>query len=235
MDWIRGSLATPLGDHDWDDYQPFNAGADGATYGVQTVSCTSGTPVVALQTDAGGVINLTHAAGANEAIGVVRNIYYDLQTRPVTCIGARFEQNADADSPIAFVGLTDQAGSAVLTAGVVYSASNQDTIGLLWNADETIDIVSCVDGTLAVLKNDIGISVERDSGPVRFELRIEVITPTLTRLTPVINGVTQRQGAVSVVTATYIPANPVKPCVATTVAETTPPSIDIDWILSGQN
>jgi hypothetical protein len=241
VDWIRGSLAASLGQRDFEDFAPFlgwselqnNGTTDGtATNGGTQITSNTATPTAALQTDRFGIINITEAAASNEAVGLAREIWYDLQASPVTVIEARVEQIADADSPIAFVGFSDAANpDEVFTAGVLDGGSNEDTIGLRWNADETIDIVAVDNGTLTVLKDDIGVTVLRTDGPARLGLRIEKVTSSTYRTTPCVNGVIARSGAVNVA-ATLLPENPMRPVVAETVSATTAPQIEVDWIYS---
>jgi len=238
VDWVRGSLATALGQRDFEDFAPFLgftelSASDGAAANAGTqVTSNTASPTVVLQTDRFGIINLTEAAGANETLGLAREIYYDLQNSPVTIIEARLEQLADADSPQMFVGFSDQANpDDVFAAGVINSGNNEDAIGLLWNADETIDIVAVDDGTLTVLKNDIGVTVLRTDGAVRLGLKIEKITSATYRMTPCVNGVVALSGRVNVA-ATLLPEVPMRPVVATTVAATTAPSFDLDYIFT---
>jgi len=224
VDWVRGSLATALGQRDFEDYAPDNSG-------FETVTSTTGSPTRALQSDGEfGVVNYTEAAGSNECVTVVRHIWFDLDNSPITVVEARVEQIADDDDPIAFVGLFD--GTLAFASGTLDGGSNEDSVGLRWNSDETIDIVAVVDGTLSVLKDDIGISVERTDGLTTLGLRIEKMTASQFRLTPAVNGTIIRAGAVNVASSA-LPSNPMRPCVAQTVTATTAPSFDVDFIYAG--
>lgn len=237
VDFVRGSLASALGQHDFEDFAPYTgprgAGAEGDQGGTQ-VSALGEDPDVTLTTDRYGIVNFTEGAAANECVAFARNIWYDLQASPVTCIGARVEIVADADSPIGFVGFSDQADpDDVFAAAVINSGNNEDAIGFRINADETIDLVAVDDGTLTVLKDDIGVTWARTDGLTRFELRIEKQTSTIYRLTPCIDGVVARAGIVNVA-ATSLPENPMRPVVALTVSATTDPEFECDWIFSAQ-
>ena len=239
VDWVSGMNKMELGQRDFEDFMPFLGWAetsptDGTVTnaGTQITSLTA-TPTVDLQTDRFGVINMTEAAGTSESVGLAREIFYDLQNADIVCFECRVDQNADADSPQVFAGFSDVADpDDVFASDVIASGSNQDTIGLRWNADETIDIVAVDDGTLTVLKDDIGVTLERTDAFSRLGLRIEKITATQYRLTPSVNGAIALAGRVTVL-ATLLPENAMRPVVATTVAATTAPSLDIDWIATG--
>jgi hypothetical protein len=237
VDWVRGSLATTLGQRDFEDFAPFlgcaevSAGADPTANGGTQVTSLAGDPTVTLQTDRFGVINLTEAAAADESVGLAREIFYDIQGSPLTVIEARIDNHADANDPQVFVGFSNKTDpDEVFASGALNEASNAELIGLLWNVDETIDIVAIDDGgTVAVLKDDIGISVERTDGMVKLGLRIEKVTSTTYRLTPCVNGAIARSGAVNVL-ATLLPEDPMRPVAVTTVDDTTAPNLDVDWI-----
>ena len=237
VDWVRGSLASALGQSDFEDFAPYTgprgAGAEGDQGGTQ-VSALGEDPDVTLETDRYGVVKFKEGNASNECVAFARNIYYDLQASPVTVIGARVEAIADANSPIMFIGLSNQADpDDVFAAAVLNQSNNEEAIGFRWNADETIDLVAVDDGTLNVLKDDIGVSVERTDGQTRFELRIEKQTATTYRLTPAINGAVARAGVVNVL-ATLLPEDPMRPVVAMTVSATTDPEFECDWIFSAQ-
>ena len=135
---------------------------------------------------------------------------------------------ADADSPQMFIGLFDGAVTAVFSAGALAVSSNQDMLGLRWNADETIDIVANVDGTLTVLKDDIGVTVERTSGFNEMGLRVENHGGESYRLTPVING--QRRNGVTVDDSAIPESVAMKFTLSSTVAATTNVNFEVDWI-----
>jgi hypothetical protein len=239
VDWVRGSLAATLGQRDYEDFTPFlgfaevsnTDGAVGANGGMQ-VTAADDAPVVALQTDRFGVVNFSTAAGADETVALARELWYDLQSSPLVVIETRVEQIADADEPQLFVGFFDGADpDDVFAAGVIASTGGQDAIGLLWNINETIDIVAVDNGTLTVLKDDIGVTLLRSDGPANLGLRIERMNSTTYRLTPCVNGAIARAGAVTVA-ATLLPENPMRPVVADTVDATTDPEMEVDWIFS---
>lgn len=222
-----GSSKASLGQDAFIDFQPYL----GSDVGI-AVSSDGSSPTTTLQTDRFGVINITESAGANECVGIAVQQWFDVQNTDVLVIGARIEQNADANTPLVFVGWHDGTNpDDVFSSGAIANGSNEDTLGLRWNNDETIDIVSVDDGTLTVLKDDIGATVERDSGVNIFELRVEWVSSTQVRLTPAVNNTVYHGGAVTVA-STSIPENPMKPTVAGTVASVTAPSLDIDYIRS---
>lgn len=227
VDWPSGSVKSAVKQSDFEDFAPYNPdttdvdGSAGAAAAIDT-------------TQQNGILSLTANAGTNAQIGGGRQIWYTRGDERILCIEARVDQNADANSPQLFVGFFDGANfDDVWASGVIASGSNQDALGLRWNADETIDIVAVDDGTLTVLKDNIGVTLERTDGYAKLGLRCEKITTSTSRLTPVVNGTVYNAGAVNVAN-TSLPDNPMRPGVATTVAATTPPDIDWDWILSAE-
>lgn len=238
VDWVRGSNATALGQRDFEDFQPFlgyeetSPGTNGLANGGTQITSLAETPTVTVQTDRYGVINMTEGAAANEAVGLAREIYYDLQNADIVVVEARIDQNADANSPQVFLGFFDGTNpDDVFATSAIATGSNQDAIGLLWNADETIDIVAVDDGTKTVLKDNIGVTLERTDAFSKLGLRIEKQTDSLYRLVPCVNSTIARSGIVTVA-ATSLPENPMRPNITTTVNDTTAPSLDVDWIFT---
>jgi len=219
VDWPKGSAQAQVSQADFDDHVPYHA----ALY-----TTDPGTSEVTLETTRFGVIDVFEAAGSNETAGVQRLNSYILSAVPLTIFGARVKQVADADSPQMFIGLFDGAVTAVFSAGALAVSSNQDMLGLRWNADETIDIVANVDGTLTVLKDDIGVTVERTSGFNEMGLRVENHGGESYRLTPVING--QRRNGVTVDDSAIPESVAMKFTLSSTVAATTNVNFEVDWI-----
>lgn len=218
VDWIRGSLATALGHRDFDDYVPYSAGPL-----VNATGCT----MAQVTTTTDGEVNSTIAAGSNAQTGFARTSYFDLQGSPVTVFEQRVKSVADANSPQTFVGLHSATDADdVFNAGAIKTTG--DGIGLLWNADETIDIVAIDGGTVTVCKNDIGVSLDRGLGYAKLGLRIEKVNSAVYRLTPCVNGSIARAGCVNVA-ATVLPEGKMRPVVAQTVSATTDPSVSVDW------
>lgn len=225
VDWVRGSLATALGQRDFEDFAPFNADST-------DVAGSAGVAGALDTTQRFGVLSVTANAGTDARAAAAREIWYTLQDSPILVFETRIDQNADADDPQVFAGFFDGADfDDVFADGAIADSGNQDAIGLLWNADETIDIVAVDDGTLTVIKDNIGVTVERTDGYVKLGLRIERPTTTTVRLVPCVNGVIARSG-ITVVASTVVPENPMRPGVATTVAATTAPDVDVDFIYS---
>lgn len=234
VDWVRGSLATALGQRDFEDYAPYRGvdveGGDAEINSCTQVSGTSGI-AAAFQEDRFGVVNIAASAGADAAAGLARRVFYDIEATPVTVVEARIDQNADANSPQAFVGLSDVANpDDVFGSGVIAASGN--SIGLRWNVDETIDIVAVVGGTLTVLKDDIGLDLVRTDGFGKLGLRIEKVTTSLYRLVPSVNGVIARSGIVNVANTAVPEGEGLRPVIATTVDTTTAVSLDVDYIYS---
>ena len=235
VDWVSGSLATNLGQRDFEDFAPFLGPvitSDGREAGTH-VTATDTNPTTTHETDRFGVIGATTAAGADECVAIARDIFYDIGARDLTVIEARIQAVSDADEVISCVGFTDQSTpSLVFAAGVINSAGTEDFIGIVWNDDETFDIVSVAAGTLTVHKNDIGNpDIDRSDGFAKVGLRIEKVTSTTHRLVPSINGVIARAGIVNVL-STLLPASGVamRPVVALTVDATTTTDVEADYI-----
>jgi hypothetical protein len=174
-----------------------------------------------------GVVNIAATAGTNAEVGLVVNRYVDLSDGRPYVVEAYVKQNADANSPQAFVGLSDQAGGGVYASGALAVGSNQDTLGLRWNVDETIDLVSVVDGAaVQVLKTAVA-TVARTAGFTKLGIRVIKETSVNYTVYCSVNGVVVKA---LTLTSTQVPQNPMKPVVATTVATSTAPSVDIDWV-----
>jgi hypothetical protein len=224
---------------DFEDFAPFlgaseaRTGTDPLPTGGTQITSSTGSPTVSLNSERFGVINITEAAGTDETVGLAREIVYDLQDADIVCFECRVEQLADADDPRVFMGFHDCAApDDVWGDDVLASGSNEDAIGLRWNEDETIDIVAIDDGTLTVLKDDIGVTVERTDGITRFGFRVEKMTATQYRITPFVNGAVAIDGRINVA-STSLPENKMRPVISSSVEANTAPSIDIDWIASG--
>lgn len=237
VDWVSGSLASELGQRDFHDFTPFLgpilSGAVGQESGTQ-VSSLAGSADVSKNTTRFGGVSFAEAAGTDESIGVAREVWYDLQAVDLTVYEARVDVNPDANTPQTFFGFCAEANpDDVFASGVIASGGSEAVIGILWNNDETFDIVACDDansGLLTVLKNDIGApATARTDGFVKIGLRIEKVTATTYRLVPSINGKIIRSGITNVL-ATLLPEAAMRPIVACTVAATTAPDIDIDYI-----
>ncbi len=239
VDWVSGSLSTYLGQRDFQDFTPFLgpilSGAVGQESGTQVASLAGSADVSKNTTRFGGV-SFAEAAGTDECVGVAREVWYDIQVSDLTVIEVRVDVNPNANTPQTFVGFCAEANpDDVFASGVIASGGSEAVIGILWNGDETFDIVACDDGNsglLTVIKNDIGApATARTDGFVKIGLRIEKVTATLYRLVPSINGSIVRSG-ITKVASTVMPEAAMRPTVACTVAATTAPDIDIDYIYS---
>ncbi len=237
VDWVRGSLATSLGQRDFEDFAPFLgpvlSGAVGREAGTQIASL-AGSADVSLNDARFGSISVAEAAGTDEAVGLARDIEYDIQASDFTVIEVRVDVNSDANTPQLFVGFCAEADpDDVFASGVIASGGSEDVIGILWNGDETFDIVACDagnSGLLTVIKNDIAApAVARTEGFIKIGLRIEKVTGTLFRVVPSINGVIARSG-ITKVASTVLPEGKMRPTVALTCAASTAPDFDLDYI-----
>ncbi len=237
VDWVSGSLATNLGQRDFEDFAPFLGPvitSDGREAGTH-ITALDTNPTSAHEGDRFGVVSVTCSAGTDEAVGLARDIFYDIGARDLTVIEARVNIVADANEVISCVGFTDQADpDDVFALGVINSAGTEDFIGIVWNDDETFDIVGVDAGTLTVFKNDIGnVAIDRSDGFAKIGLRIEKVTSTTHRLVPSINGTIVRSGIVNVLSSLLPLAGvDMRPVVANHVDTATQPDFDLDYIYS---
>lgn len=218
VDWVRGSLSAEVGTSDYDDYKPYNSSV------IDTVGGSSGA-AFAIKADVHGAVHLSATAGSNANVEITRKSYFNPTSSKCVGVEASILSNAAANSPQTFVGLTDVAAGSIFSAGAIASGGTQNTIGVLFNADKTVDIVSVVAGTLAVLVDNVGVSGVW-SAAQKLGVRIEQGSPSTFRVTAVIGGV---RGKGATVASTKIPNANLKPCVAHTVSATTAPNVDVDW------
>src|SRR5688572_30112224 len=223
-EWQDGAVAAQAGIlADFDDYVLYNSG--NITQEPSEVTHASNVAV----SNALGVITVFEAAGSNEDANINRNVWVKPSEWDDVVFGARVHLVSDADSPQLFVMLTDTAAGSLLSSGALAVSSNQDGIGLRWNADETVDIVKVLDGAaVAVLVDDIGCDIERTDGFIEFGLKIKNLGGESYRLTPVIDGA--EFTGVNVDDGAF-PEVAMQLAVAATVAATTDVDFDVDWTL----
>lgn len=227
VDWVRGSLAAALGNGDWDDFSPHNAGNE-------TIAGTTGA-AASLNNDRDGVVgevNLTADAGANAEAAAIRNVVTQLNKITVCAFEVRAVRNDSADTQFTAIGLTDQTGANVLASNALAVGGGQDFVGIEWVDDGDMSIVAVVNGTRTVLKADFAtVAMGSATGYTEVGMRIEKVTSATYRLTPCVNGVIIRSGAVSVDTASLPTTVALRPVVVIGTSANTAPSLDRDWTL----
>ena len=222
-DWMSGSMRLNGGNIDFDDYAPYNSAVIEQDPSEVTIDSA----------EQFGVIKVFEGNAANEVATIQRTIYHTPEDSNLLVIGGRIKVVSDADSPQLFVGFSDTAVNAVFSSSALAVSSNQDMLGLFWNANETVDIVANVDGTLTTLVDDIGASIERTDGFIQFGLRVEKISATEYRLVPVINNRTYTSIKVA---NTAIPYNvAMKPTFSLNVDDTTDVDYRADWTVSAED
>lgn len=216
VDWVKGTLATQVGAAYFTDHVPYNAG---------DITAAAGTTVSA-QAVRFGVVRHTIATTADGVSGFQLNNYVDLNATGFKecCFEADVNAINDNATIQAFVGFTDEA-----LLGFFGNDNTPDgsAIGLLWNGDETVDLIaiSAADA-ITVLKHELATGVERTAGPHSFGIRIRKETPTSYSVFGSVNGVVTRVGVAS----TVIPGEPMLPTVALTDDNTAAVTFDNDWV-----
>lgn len=221
-DWPHGVNSIDLGSGRIDDHTPF-LGDD--------VGRTSTGDGAVLQTDEPhGVVNYDEAQGTDEVTGFQYEQVVDLDRTgfKAFAIESRVKSNDDNATTETFVGLTDVA------IGSFWGADNTpdgSSIGVLWDGDETFDIVSVAsDDTLTVLKAAFA-TVARTEGFVKIGFKIENLDGTNYRCT---GTVTSGSGSTAVtkrgvVTSSTIPGAAMKPAVLHTNDNEAAPDFEEDW------
>lgn len=225
-DWVHGSLeADADGYRVFRDFAPYNSG-DWAIAG------TTGAAVSldAVRDGVVGSVTLTADAGANAEAGAVWNISTELdQIDKFVAFEWRLVRNDSADAQFTAIGLTDQTGGDILATNALAVSSNQDFLGFRWNNDDTIDLVTVLDGTAAELVDTVATIVNGSAtGYSKIGLKIMRRTPTTYHLLPFINGVPVTAKD-TVVASTVIPMVNMKPAIAIGTDTTTAPSLSADW------
>jgi len=221
VDWVRGTLAVQGGALDGTDYFPYNAGD-------LTLSADTGFAATPLAVPF-GVVSFTADAGTYPGAGYVRNCYIDLTDIREVCTEARFHRTLGATgTESSFLGFSDQLAAAVYDAsGGLDGGSGEDTLGLLWNNDGTVDLVSVVDSAaMVVLYNDVATGVTGGVGVFHeFGVRIRKDTATKYTIFASVDGIVRKVHVAS----TAIPQNAMRPVLVTTISATDAPVMGVDW------
>lgn len=221
VDWVRGTLRIEAGAIDCEDFTPYNAGN-------LTLSADSGSAatVNAVQF---GVVSFAATAGTYAGAGYVRNFYVDLTNIRQVCTEAYLSRTPGATgTESSFIGFSDQLAGAVYdSSGGLDGGSGEDTLGLLWNDDGTVDLVTVINSaTMVVLINDVATGITSAAATFhKFGLRIKKETSTKYTLFASVNGVVKKVSVAS----TAIPQVAMRPVVVTVVSATDAPVVDVDW------
>ena len=219
VDWVTGTLAVEGGSGGVQDFAPYPlAAADDDI----TLSGDSGS-AIALQAEPNGVVELTASQAADAVSGFQVNAYVDFDATGFkeACFEVDVESVADAAANEMFIGWTDEALDGF------YGTDNTpdgSALGLRWNTDETVDLVSIAsDDTVTVLKAEVATGIVRDGGHHQFGVRCRKETATQFTVIGSVNGVTKK------VVTTTIPGAAMFPTCAMTNDNGAAPSFDCDW------
>lgn len=204
---------------DEDDYFPYNAGN-------QTVSNSA--TLSQNTTVRFGALNATISAGSHAEAGWKRHLNVDLTDITDLCVEARIRQNADANSPVTFFGFSDQPAEDVLASSAIAVGSSENTLGLRWNADETIDLVTTIAGDTAVILIEEIATLERTVGFANIGVRFKQTSSGVYRTIPCVNSVVN-QSKITNIAAASLPQVAMGPVAVSSVNTTTDPDFDTDW------
>jgi len=219
VDWVKGTLKIDSGVADIDDFAPLNEGNF-------VKSTDSGTAVSELAASF-GVASFTASAGTYAVAGYSRRFNVDLDNSRDVCREVRCARTTGATgTEQTLIGFSDQLTGAVFHSdGTLDGGSNEDTLGLLWNNDLTVDLVSVIDSaTTVVLIEEVATAIAQGVGVYhKFGLRIKKISSTQFQIIASVDGVTKK------VVTTSVSLALMKPVVATVISATDAPVIDVDW------
>lgn len=222
VDWTKGINTLDAGSGYLEDYTPFKG---------DDVGTTSTGDGAVLQSDARhGVVNYDEAQGADEVVGFQVEQYVDLDADDfkLFCMEARVKSNDDNDTTETFIGLSD------VTIGSFWGSDNTpdgSSIGVLWDGDETFDLVSIASNdTITTLKAAFA-TVARTVGFVKIGVKIENLDGTNYRVTGTVSSgsgtsATTQKGAA---TTSTIPGAAMKPVVLHTNDNEAAPDMEVDW------
>lgn len=222
-DWAKGINALDQGSGRVDDFTPYL----GDDVGI-TIDGDAG----AVQTDEphGVVLYTEGTTGADECAGFLVNQYVDLDRTgfKLFCMEARLKSNDDNDTTQTFVGLSD------VTIGSFFGTDNTpdgSSIGIRWNGDETLDLVSISSTDVITVLKDSFATVPRTDGFVKIGVKIENLDGTNYLVTATITNDEQDDAATVVATATTstIPGEVMRPYVIHTNDNEADPAMEVDW------
>lgn len=222
VDWAKGVNTLDLGSGYLEDHTPFKGDAVGRT--------STGDGAVLQSDSRHGVVNYDEAQGADEVVGFQIEQYVDLDATDfkLFCMETRIKSNDDNDTTETFVGLSD------VTIGSFWGADNTpdgSSIGVLWDGDETFDLVSIASNdTITTLKAAFA-TVARTVGFVKIGLRIENLDGTNYRVTGTVTSGsgTSAKTETGAATTSTIPGAAMKPVVLHTNDNEAAPDFEEDW------
>jgi hypothetical protein len=220
VDWVKGTLKVDGGVSYVQDFDPAPLAI---THADTTMSADSGA-AAALQAEPMGVVEYTASQAADAVSGFQVNSYVDFDATGFreAVIEVCVESVADNAANEMFVGWSDEALDGF------YGTDNTpdgSSLGLRWNTDETVDLVSIASNdTVTVLKAEVATGIERTDGRAKLGVRIRKETATRYSVIASVNGVTTK------VSTTTIPGAAMFPTVAMTNDNGATPAFDIDWI-----
>lgn len=214
VDWVRGTLAVANGVFLGTDFFPYNSGDITLSGDSGSAASVSSVPY--------GVVSFTASQAADAVSGYQWNCYVDLTSINQVCMEVEVTNVDDNDSTQTFVGFTDEALDGMWGSD---NTPDGSAIGLLWNGDETIDLVAIAsDDTITTLAAEIA-TVARTAGSTKLGIRIKQETTTNYTVWGSVNGVTTRVYT----TSTVVPQAAMKPTVAHTNDNEAAPTFTGDW------
>lgn len=227
VDWQTGSAKIAFGCEDCDDFFPYtgpDATADGKAGGFLLSADTGSAAATAAVPY--GVVAFAATAGTFAVAGYAKDEYVDLTSIKEVVTEARVSRTAGATgSETTFVGFSDQAPEAVFHSdGTLDGGTSEETLGLRWNNDLTVDLVSVVAGTATVLDAAVATAVS-NTGFHKFGLRVKRVDATHYSLFASVDGVVTQTNVAN----TAITQDAMRPVAVTTISATDAPTLLVDW------
>jgi hypothetical protein len=219
VDWVTGTLHVAGCAFSGTDFFPYNAGDITLSAAGSSAATVSAVPF--------GVVSFAAAAGTYPGAGYVINEYVDLTSIRQVCVEARLSRTAGATgAEITFIGFSDQLSDAVFDAsGGLDGGSGEDTLGLLWNDDLTVDLVSVINSaTTVVLIHEVATAIS-NTGFHKFGLRIQQHSSTKYTIYASVDGAVKKVN----VTSSQITQAAMRPVVVTVISATDAPEMAVDW------
>lgn len=219
-EWLKGGSVLDQFSGGVEDFAPYLGDAVGMTI--------DGT--AAVQTDEPhGVVKFSETQGADECAGFYVDENVDLDDDFVEfCLEARLKSNDDDSTTQTFVGLSD------VTIGSFFGSDNTpdgSSLGVRWNGDETLDLVSIAsDDTITVI-DDAFATVERTVGFVKIGLHVTNLDGTNYRVVGTVASGSGTSAKVQIGqgTTSTIPTAVMKPIIIHTNDNQSAVDMEVDW------
>lgn len=224
VDWTKGSESLDLFASRIEDFFPYLGDAVGIA-----LSGDSGSAATA-QSVQFGVVEFTATQAADAVAGYQVQLSTDLDADTFRRFGmeVRFKVVDDNSTTQTFIGLTDEALDGFFGTD---NTPDGSSLGLRWNSDETVDLVSISSSDTITVLIDTIATVERTVGWVKFGFTVEKQNDTEFLL--IANLSRTESGTLKTTTkratTTTIPGAAMKPSVIHTNDNQAAPKIQVDW------